>query len=440
MTMIADKLEDIDITLDNDALTEENFNQYWVDTKAGRGEDPINAMARKLSHQPDKNDKYLFAGFSGCGKSTELMRLKKRLDNDFLVIVFSIYDKLDPVNFSISEILLAMMAELSSFINDHCQNITMENKLLNQLENWSTVITDENKHFSSQSLETNAKASVAAGFLKFFNVMLHINGELKSGRSYSQIIKKEEKQTLSALLDIINKLLGVVKKQLPAMGKKNILFVIEDLEKVTLSTVEKLFSEYVSQLTALHCPVIYTFPIAMVYHSRTNFIKSRFDDPYILPMIKVHEKNGDDNPAGINAIKSIIEKRIKGNLIPTEVIHRVILYSGGCLRDVFRLLKTAADHALDENRSSMNESDFKYSAVKLKNDYYNSISWDRELNLTTRDFLNILKICCDSEDKKPEDVPGMMILKHNMCVLGYNGEQWFDVHPAVKEILADKKL
>jgi len=38
------------------------------------------------------------------------------------------------------------------------------------------------------------------------------------------------------------------------------------------------------------------------------------------------------------------------------------------------------------------------------------------------------------------DVKGMMDLKHNMCILGYNGDVWFDFYPVVKEILKDKNL
>jgi len=33
-----------------------------------------------------------------------------------------------------------------------------------------------------------------------------------------------------------------------------------------------------------------------------------------------------------------------------------------------------------------------------------------------------------------------MELKHNLCILGYNTDTWYDVHPAVKEILKEKGL
>jgi len=88
--MIARKLDEIDITLDNKALNEENYNDYYVITKKGRGEDPTSTIIRKLKKLEDKNMKILFSGFKGCGKSTELLRLKKELEDEFLIKIFSV--------------------------------------------------------------------------------------------------------------------------------------------------------------------------------------------------------------------------------------------------------------------------------------------------------------------------------------------------------------
>ncbi|HLP48427.1 MAG TPA: hypothetical protein VK469_20980, partial [Candidatus Kapabacteria bacterium] len=99
----------------------------------------------------------------------------------------------------------------------------------------------------------------------------------------------------------------------------------------------------------------------------------------------------------------------------------------------------AADHAVAKNRPQIRQQDFEYSLNRLKNDYYNTISYNEETGMTTADYYDILVECCNSTDKRPEDRKGLMDLKHNLCILGYNGEQWFDVHPVVKELLKDKQ-
>ena len=44
---VAKRLVDVDITLDNDALNEENYDDYYVTTREGRGEDPTAKLIRR---------------------------------------------------------------------------------------------------------------------------------------------------------------------------------------------------------------------------------------------------------------------------------------------------------------------------------------------------------------------------------------------------------
>jgi hypothetical protein len=94
----------------------------------------------------------------------------------------------------------------------------------------------------------------------------------------------------------------------------------------------------------------------------------------------------------------------------------------------------------EREKEKIDQHDFDYSLNKLKNNYYNTIAYNEQTGLTAGDYYKILANCCISPDKKPEDVKGLMDLKHNLCILGYNGKEWYDVHPVVKELLKDKKL
>jgi len=114
--------------------------------------------------------------------------------------------------------------------------------------------------------------------------------------------------------------------------------------------------------------------------------------------------------------------------------------SGGCLRDLFRMLKSAAENATGHGKEKIENKDFQYGLNRLKNDYYNTISYNERTRMTAMDYYKILVDCCKSQNKKPADVKGLIDLKHNMCILGYNGEEWFDVHPVVKLILEEQNM
>jgi len=439
---IAQRLEDIDITLHNNALTESNYADYYVVTNEGRGEDPISEMSRKLRNQKDENLKILFSGFKGCGKSTELLRLKRELENDFLIKIFSVRERLDYNKLTVSEILITVMKDLFDFVNENYKKIKLSKKLIQNLENWTKSIYAEEITYNYYKGELAAGANIGAGFGKILNVFARLGLDFNAGRKFQEITRKDVNQTLTELILNCNLLIMEVRNQLHKIGKHNILFIIEDLEKVTLEIAEEIFYKYAKQLTAISCCIIYTFPISLVFNPTYNIILGEFDETLILPMIKVHDKKGKDYKTGIDSIVEIIHRRIDAEqkLVSRKLLKEFILMSGGCLRDLFRMLKLAAGSAIARGKSKIEKLDFTYSLNKLKNDYYNTVSYNERNGITAAEYYKILVDCCNSPDKKPMDERGMMDLKHNMCVLGYNGDSWYDVHPVVKEILKDKKM
>ena len=52
-----------------------------------------------------------------------------------------------------------------------------------------------------------------------------------------------------------------------------------------------------------------------------------------------------------------------------DILKQMILLSGGCLWDLFQLVKDAADYALDFDREKINRDDFDAARKILKRDY-----------------------------------------------------------------------
>ncbi|MCK5055394.1 MAG: hypothetical protein KAT34_01960, partial [Candidatus Aminicenantes bacterium] len=308
--MIARKLDEIDITLDNKALNEDNYNDYYVETKKGRGEDPTSTIIRKLKNLGDKNMKILFSGFKGCGKSTELLRLKRELEDEFLIKIFSVREKLDPNNLSISEILIAVMIDLFDFMKEYHKTIKLSKKLLENLENWTATIYKEEEKYKSYETVAAAGVDLTSGLGKILGVLGKLGLDFKSGRKYKEITGKDERKTLSELIINCNLLIFEIKNQLHKIGRKNIIFIIEDLEKVSLTTAEDIFHNYPKQLTSISCCFIYTFPISLVFNPKYNIIINEFDENFVLPMIKVHDKQEKEYKPGIDSILKILDKRI----------------------------------------------------------------------------------------------------------------------------------
>ena len=89
------------------------------------------------------------------------------------------------------------------------------------------------------------------------------------------------------------------------------------------------------------------------------------------------------------------------------------------------------------------DGDIKKGIQRLKNDYANTISDNRKVDgnfIAAQDYFNTLVEVATSTTKKPNNTEALLDLRQNLCVLGYNGENWVDVHPLVKDILRDKGL
>lgn len=443
LVKVAQNLDDFYNTLDIKPLNDSNYDDYYVETKEGRGDDPISLLVKQFKIQKEKNLKILLAGFRGCGKSTELFRLKRELDNEFLIRIFSVREKLDPNNLTISEILITVMRDLFEFVNEHHTKIKLGKKLIENIVNWAdTFYSSEETKYKYYQGDIKAVGGIEAGFGKLLNIFARLGLDFTAGRKFQEITKKEVTRTLSELILNCNLLIREVKDQLHKIDKHNIIYIVEDLEKVALSVGEEIFFNYSKQLTAISCSFIYTFPISLVYNPTYNVIIQDFDMNRVLPMIKVQEKDRSDHKPGIDSIMRIAYKRIdrEKRLVPPDLLKKFVFMSGGSLRDFFRLLKAASESASTRGKGRIEKRDFQYSLNRLKNDYYNSISYNEKTGLSASAYYEILVNCCKSKSKKLLDVKGLSDLKHNMCILGYNGEEWFDVHPVVKLILEEQHL
>jgi hypothetical protein len=118
----------------------------------------------------------------------------------------------------------------------------------------------------------------------------------------------------------------------------------------------------------------------------------------------------------------------------------IIKYCGGCLFDMFRMIKDAADNALDNEREKISKVDFKVAYLLLKTGYESTIADNREDGITASDYYRILKEIAGDKNKKPRESRELLDLRNNLTVLGYNGENWSDVHPVVRDILEERGL
>jgi len=439
--MKAQKLDDVYNNFRNEPLTMDRFEELFVNTDKGRGGRPAyRRLQRQLANAPFGSFNFLFAGHRGCGKSAELTRLQRDIQDQFVVVNFSIREELDIQNINYIELFIVTMEKLFAFMK-HEKRIALDDQYLENIQNWlqtREIKQINNKHLGID-LEAGLESGVTIPFLaKFF-------GKFKSAAKSSVTVKETLTQLieprLSELIAHCNRLIMAIQTKLPRIHKQGLVIIFEDMDKLDIQKGEDIFFNHSDQLKLLECHTIFTFPLPLLYHNKFKPVKSKFDEAFVLPMIKVSEKNGSPFEEGIDAMRDIVRQRMELALFENDaILTQMIKTSGGCLLDLFLVIREAAENALDFGRRTITPDDQTAAVNLLKNEYYYTIAENREMGFKVEDYYEVLKTCAQSASKKPSTSDIMMDLRYNLSVLSYNGTNWEDVHPVVKMILEEKGM
>ncbi|SIR44439.1 P-loop NTPase fold protein [Chryseobacterium sp. RU33C] len=436
------KLETIYKVLSLKQLSVDQLDEYYCDLFSSRGDNPIKRIKRRLLQDKTGELHCLLAGFAGCGKSTELNKMQKELENDFFVLNISIQDELDPVNFNYTDLIILIMQRLFEYANDN--NLHIVPSLLENIKNWTTSEEISKVKEFSNDFETSIGAE--AGFSipllsKFFTTLKNVT---KLNYSAKKTINEVVEHKLADLLSLCNDLIREISHAL-LTNNKGLLIIVEDTDKLNIEIASKLFHIHSSVFTSLRTNMIFTYPIALKCSHISNIINGAFDsNVYELPMVKVYHKNGTENAEGINDLIELIKKRDVYDCIESEdLLVKFIQSSGGCIRDLFRMIIDAADYALDDDLEIIEEKHFNKAFIKLKRSYKETIAEKIKEDgsvISANDYYEALEKLNKSTIKQLDNSEVDLDLRHNLSILGYNGEGWYDVHPVVKEILKEREI
>lgn len=402
--MKAKSLSDVyDIFDPQEALAGEKLKEYYV-----RRESPIDRHANALrsSRRPLK---YLFVGSRGNGKSTELNRLSGLLKDDLLIVPFSIRDKLNLYDIEYSDILLIIAAEIYENVSE---NVKLSSELSGYLDSWSEKILENEKclGFSGE---------VKTGFSAF---VLNLTGKMKTEATTRQVTRKVIQPQLSDLVYAVNKIITEAEEKLD----KNILVIIDDLDKVNLEKGEELFYKHGAELTSPICRIIYTIPQPLLFSNKIRQIVLQYFDGRIdLGNIIIYNRHGELDLEGCDLMKRVALKRMDESLISNDALDLAIKYSAGVMTEFIRIIRSAGNIADTDGRRSIDVSDVEQSIADTKNDY---------IRILNPEDIEILKGVTKTKGKVDGDK--FQDLLFSLAILEYsNGEAWYDIHPAIKGII-----
>ncbi|MEH2122605.1 P-loop NTPase fold protein [Nostoc sp.] len=322
--------------------------RYYIDFAAVRGGKIIEALQRTIARiSPDVPTCQLFTGHLGCGKSTELLRLKAELEvQQFHVVYFESTHVLEMADVDVTDILLAIAGQVSE---------SLEAMKIRLKPTYFTKLFGELVDFLQTPIDLGVEAELSVGIAK-------ITAKTKESPQLRRRLRDYlEPRTANILQSINQELLERANKELKARGKKGLVVIVDNLDRVAIrplpsgrSLPEYLFIQRGEQLRKLNCHVVYTIPLALTFSNDSAELQHRLGGgvaPKVLPMIPVRLRSGEIFLQGLTMLRQMVLARAFPDILASdrlslitevfdnlETLDRLCLISGGHVRDLLGLL------------------------------------------------------------------------------------------------------
>jgi hypothetical protein len=416
-----------------------------------RGGDKMDRLelGLKRAYKDHNYFKAFFMGHQGVGKSTELSRLIERIKDKFYTIRFSALSTLDPSNFRPLDVVLMMMvdvAEQTAKPQNECgANKKPPKERLQEIWEWFATETETREKVQefNASLEAGAGVKEDSLWNQILGLFANLKGEIKFASTRKNEVVEHRVSRLTSLIEVANRLLDDCNDLLRKETGREWLFVGEDFDRAGISStkIEDLFIQNASIFRDLRTHLIFNLPVSLYYSSKAPQLPFTNDRCFVLPDTPVFGQDHSPNVNGRSALRSVLEARMAINLFEKDQMERLIVASGGNLRDLFALVNYAADSATLRDAETINADDVFGAIVNLRSDYERRLGqspYDPE-TVSYKDKADRLFLIYNNEKMAQITDPVMYSLLNARAIQEFNGQRWFGLHPLVVDILASQK-
>ncbi len=425
--------------------------KLYIDFSSVRGGKIIEELKDNITFfSPDDPTCVLFTGHIGCGKSTELLRLKLELEQEgFHVVYFESSEDLEMADVDIGDVMLAIARRVSQSLD----KIVLEepSRLKELLQGAVKVLNSEvtgvkfkipGAKILGDSVGDVGITSDKEKFSLYLGIA-EITTKAKSDATLREKLNQYLGPQKTQLLEAINQeLLEPAIASLKQLGKKGLVVIVDNLDRIDnrqkgwgRPQQEYLFVDQGECLTKLRCHLVYTMPLALKFSDDYGNLTQRFsEDPKVLPMVPVQLTDGSQCEAGMALLRQMVLARAFPDLDEDqrldkiteifdspETLNRLCSVSGGHVRDLLRLLNTwiKKGRQLPLSRETLEE------VIRSRRNEMTMPISDEEWELLRQ----------VQQRKKVSDDQGYQKLIRSRLVFEYRDkdESWFDINPILAE-------
>lgn len=415
--------------LRQDAL--EPGEPFWIDFRLDKfngavGPDVVRQLARDVAWSEAPAAAF-FSGFRGAGKSTELNRLRNDLsDQGFAVVKFDVEEFLD-LRFPITAGQLVFA--ITAGIWRACQH-----------QGWVDASGEGSSPFGRlwdwlRTVRPGGRSELGISLPDWLPVdfELHLRadptfrqdlGDFLRSRSVELTLKANE--FLADLDDQVRE--HFVAKSRPWLG---MVVIVDSLDHARSETafaevrnaIREVFDLQLNQVRFDRFRTVFCIP---------PYIKPAAGTARHIVNVKVADRSGNRWAEGIDALVEVIERRLppglaRQALIPDADLERLVLCSGGHIRDLLRLVDEVI---VGVESLPATPADLDAAIVRLQASF---LPLSAEQRRWLARIASTHQLVLDDQD----GWEGLAELLDYHMVLSYSNDQpWYDVHPVIADLVA----
>lgn len=388
--------------------------------------DAIEDIANEIDFQ-EGGGVYLFTGQRGTGKSTELKRLKKRLEDDGMTVFYA-----DLAEF----MLLTKEVEISDFLVSICGALSEQLQLTYAASPGGRSYWERFNAFLQARVEVEELGIKLPG--------LDIKAALKNDPDFKRRVQEAARGHVAQLVKEAHEFLAESVAFVRARDgdpARKIVLLVDSVERIrgvgseamkVYESVRNLFFGHAEHLRIPLLHVVYTIPpylsvlAAGAGTLMGGAIARRLVSTHIF---KDHSR--DPDPTGMAVLVAVIGARYATweTLFQRAAIEKLALSSGGDLREFFRLIRQCLPSIRDDTQLPLSATAVQAAEDAARGEMLpipaDHLGWLQKISRTH-------DTCLDTD----ANLPTLAHFLDNRLVLNYrNGSDWYDVHPLLREVV-----
>lgn len=368
----------------------------------------------------------LFTGQRGTGKSTELRRLKRRLQDELGATVY--YADLAQY------LLLTKEVEISDFLVCVAGALSDEIQAQFQASPGDIGYWDRFRAFLGTTVQVQELSASLGG--------VEIKAALKNDPVFKLRVQESARGHVTQLIEqahaFFAESVAFVRSQVQDPGRKVVL-ILDSVERIrgvgaesmkVYESVRNLFLAHAEHLKIPLLHVVYTVPPYLSILAAGA--GSLMGGAAVRRLVSTHifeDRSRAPDQEGLTVLRRVIGTRYADweKLLTSEALDRLALSSGGDLRELFRLVRLCLPAVRDDAQLPLSVAGVKPAEEAARNEMMPipevHLSWLQRITQTHDTCL-----------KKDEDLPVLAHFLDNRLVLNYrNGSDWYDVHPLLRD-------